>query len=433
MRIARPLVVVMPIATAIVLCLSTGRTSAHGNAFELGRPLDGLNMQQRAQFRDGKTVFEEVEDATDGLGPIFNNTGCAVCHSTPVTGGASAINETRAQKLVNGQLFEFPGGSLFQSQAISSNCAETIPPDANVIALRQTTPLFGLGLVEAIPDSDIEAYAFQEARQHPEQAGRVNRVTDVASGQNRVGRFGWKDQHATLLSFSGDAYVNEMGVTNRLFPTENAPNGDLTKLKACDTVADPEDKDDDVTQFANFMRFLAPPPRDPSLARASSGGGGSDHGGPDRGSLRDRFNSFFGRGGARDDGGRSSATDLSGPAGGEKLFEQIGCAVCHHAGFVARSRVDAIDGQPVNAYSDFLLHDVGTGDGILQGTAPPNELRTPPLWGLSDSAPYLHDGSAATVRDAIKRHGNQGAAARAAFDALSWQQQQAVLDFLDAI
>jgi CxxC motif-containing protein (DUF1111 family) len=422
MRLARPLVVVTPIVTAIVLCLTTGRTSAHGSFFELGRPLDGINLQQRAQFRDGKAAFEEVETAADGLGPIFNNTGCAVCHSTPVTGGGSAINETRAQKLVNGQLFEFPGGSLFQTQAISPNCAETLPPDANVIALRQTTPLFGLGLVEAIPDSDIEAYAFQQARQHPHQAGRVNRVTDVASGQNRVGRFGWKDQQATLLSFSGDAYVNEMGVTNKFFPTENAPNGDLTKLKACDTVPDPEDKNDDVTLFANFMRLLAPPPRDPSLAVASNS---ADSAGTS--SMADRFSSFFGR------GGHDPSPDLTGPAGGEKIFDQIGCAVCHHAGFVARSHIDAINGQPVNAYSDFLLHDVGTGDGIAQGTARPNELRTPPLWGLSDSAPYLHDGSAATVRDAIKRHGNQGAAARAAFEALSWHQQQAVLDFLDAI
>jgi CxxC motif-containing protein (DUF1111 family) len=417
MRVARPLLVVTPFVTAIVVCLTTGRTSAHGSPAELGRPLEGLNMQQRAQFRDGKAAFEEVEDVADGLGPIFNNTGCAVCHSSPVTGGGSAINETRAQKLVGGQLFDFPGGSLFQSQAISTNCGETIPPDANVTAFRQTTPLFGLGLVEAIPDGEIEAYAFQQARQHPEQAGRVNRVTDVASGQNRVGRFGWKDQQATLLSFSGDAYVNEMGVTNKFFPTENAPNGDLVKLKACDTVADPEDKNDDVTLFANFMRLLAPPPRDPSLAHSTADGGGD---------MRDRFSSFFRR-------GKDPSPDLSGPAAGEKVFEQIGCAVCHHSGFVARSRIDAIDGQPVNAYSDFLLHDVGTGDGIAQGTARPNELRTPPLWGLSDSAPYLHDGSAATVRDAIKRHGNQAADARKAFDGLSWHQQQAVLDFLDAI
>ena len=161
MRFARSLLVVTPLVMAIVVCLTTGRSAANGNRSELGRPLEGLNMQQLKAFRDGKEAFEEVEEAADGLGPIFNNTGCAVCHSTPVTGGASAINETRAQKLVNGQLFEFPGGSLFQTEAISPNCAETIPPDANVRAFRQTTPLFGLGLVEAIPDSDIEDYARQ--------------------------------------------------------------------------------------------------------------------------------------------------------------------------------------------------------------------------------------------------------------------------------
>ena len=115
------------------------------------------------------------------------------------------------------------------------------------------------------------------------------------------------------------------------------------------------------------------------------------------------------------------------------MFAEVGCVVCHYAGYVAKSRIDAINGQRVGAYSDFLLHDIGTGDGIAQGDAGPNELRTTPLWGLSDSAPYLHDGSAASVRDAIKRHGKQADASRKAFDALPFNLQDAMLDFLDAI
>ena len=412
MRVARSLLVVAPLATAIVVCFTTGRSAAHGSRFELGRPLEGLNMQERGLFRDGKDAFEEVDDEAEGLGPIFNNTGCAVCHSSPVTGGSSPINETRGQKLTSGTLFELPGGSLFQSDAINTNCRETIPADVNVTALRQTTPLFGLGLVEAIPDFEIEAYSFLQARLHPEQAGRVNRVIDVASGSSRVGRFGWKDQQATLQSFSGDAYVNEMGITSKLFPQENAPNGDVARLKACDQQPDPEDKKDDVTHFANFMRLLAAPPRDPSLGRADSDHGGFDHGGFDRDQNRDRDR---------------------GPARGERAFEAVGCAVCHRSGFVARSPIDAINGHRVFAYSDFLLHDIGTGDRIAQGNARPNELRTPPLWGLAQSPPYLHDGSAASVRDAIKRHANQAAASRKAFDALPWNLQDALLDFLDSI
>ena len=418
MRVARSLLVVTPLVATAFLTLSTGRSTANSSRFELGRPLEGIGFQERRAFRDGKDAFEENEAGQDRLGPIFNNTGCAVCHSSPATGGASPINETRAQKLVGNQLFDLPGGSLFQSDGISAGCRETLPSDANVVALRQTTPLFGLGLVEAIPDGEIEAYAFRQARFHPEQAGRVNRVLDVASGnQQRVGRFGWKDQQATLLSFSGDAYVNEMGVTSRFFPNENAPNGDMTKLKACDKAADPEDTEDDVTKFANFMRLLAAPPRDERLSRleAALDRGGDDRDRPDGRDFEHRFD--------RD----------SGPARGEKVFTAIGCAVCHYAGYVARSRIDAIDGKRVGAYSDFLLHDVGTGDGIAQGNARPNELRTTPLWGLQESAPYLHDGSAASIRDAIKRHANQGASSSKAFDALSWNMQQSVIEFLEAI
>src|SRR5262245_13896735 len=338
MRVARSLLVVTPLVATAILTLSTGRSTANSSRFELGRPLEGIGFMERRAFRDGKEAFEEVETDADGLGPTFNNTGCAVCHSSPATGGASPILETRAQKLVGNQLFELPGGSLFQSEGISPGCRETLPPEANVVALRQTTPLFGVGLIEAIPDSEIEQYAFRQARFHPEQAGRVNRVLDVASGnQQRVGRFGWKDQQATLLSFSGDAYLNEMGVTSKFFPNENAPNGDMTKLKACDKTPDPEDKDDDVTLFANFMRLLAPPPRDERLGRLDTA---FDRDGDDRDRADGRdFEHRF----ERD----------SGPARGEKVFTAIGCAVCHYAGYVARSRIDAINGRRVGAYSDF--------------------------------------------------------------------------------
>ncbi len=419
MRVARSLLVVTPLVAATFVTLSTGRSTANSSRSELGRPLEGIGFQERKAFRDGKDAFAEVETDADGLGPIFNNTGCAVCHSSPAVGGASPINETRAQKLVGNQLFDLPGGSLFQSDATSSGCRENLPAEANVVGLRQTTPLFGLGLVEAIPDFEIEAYAFRQARFHPAEAGRINRVLDVASGgQSRVGRFGWKDQQATLLSFSGDAYVNEMGVTSKFFPNENAPNGDMTKLKACDKAADPEDKDDDVTLFTNFVRLLAPPPRDERLSRLEVGSGFDGHGDGER---------------DRDHGSDRGFDRDIGPARGEKVFAAIGCGVCHYAGFVARSRIDAINGKRVGAYSDFLLHDIGTADGIAQGNARPNELRTTPLWGLQESAPYLHDGSAATIQDAIKRHGNQAAASRKAFDGLSWHLQQSLVEFLEAI
>ncbi len=373
-------------------------------------------MDERKLFRDGKESFEQTEEATDGLGPIFNDVGCAACHSAPAVGGASGINETRAAKVVNGRYFELPGGSLFQSQATSPACAETVPSDANVIAKRQTTPLFGSGLIEAIPDAQIEGYRAEQVRFHPGQAGLAHHLVDVATGVTRVGRFGWKAQQATLLAFSGDAYVNEMGITSGLFLKENAPNGDPAKLLACDAVTDPEDHDEDVVAFANFMRLLAPPPREDGFGHRREHGWrhggdqgrdrGQDRGGPNAGSACDR--------------------------GGE-LFEKVGCEVCHHAGFTARSPIAAINGQTVDAFSDFLLHDVGTGDGIVQGEARGNSIRTAPLWGISQSAPYLHDGSAATIRDAIRRHANQGTSARSAFEALSYEEQRALLEFLDSI
>ena len=360
-------------------------------------------MDELKLFKDGKDAFAEEEDAATGLGPIFNNTGCAVCHSSPAVGGASAINETRAARVAGGRYFELPGGSLFQDQATSAACAEKVPADANVIAKRQTTPLFGMGLIEAIPDGQIEAYRAEQARFHSGQAGRVHRVLDVASGATRVGRFGWKSQQATLLSFSGDAYINEMGITSRLFPTENAPNGDQARLLACDKVTDIEDDEDDIVLFTNFMRLLGPPPRDHSRCVASGRG-------------RDRHVHGAGSGDP-----------------GEDLFARVGCEVCHHSGFRAMSEVRAINGQRVDAFSDFLLHDIGTGDGIVQGDARGNEIRTAPLWGVSESAPYLHDGSAPTTSDAIERHGRQADPARRAFLDLSVDEQRALLAFLDSI
>jgi CxxC motif-containing protein (DUF1111 family) len=339
-------------------------------------------------FLEGKDGFEEEEGAEEGLGPIFNHVGCAACHFAPAIGGASEISEVRAARLMGGIYTDFPGGSLFQTKATRPECMERPPVIANVRALRQTTPLFGSGLIEAIPDSQIREYAALQAATHPEQAGRLHRVLDVASGDMRIGRFGWKSQQATLPAFSGDAYLNEMGITTPMFPDENAPNGDPAKLAACDRVADPEDDGEDLEFFTNFMRLLAPPPRHPESPRVERGG---------------------------------------------KLFEQVGCAVCHRAGFTARSPIGAIDGQRVDAFSDFLLHDAGTGDGIEQGDAQVNEVRTAPLWGISASAPYLHDGSARTIEQAILRHGNQAGSARNAFEALSPEEKDLLLEFLDSI
>lgn len=389
-----------PVAAGVLIWTANDTAVARGRAPRMGEPLRGLTTEEQQLFLAGKEEFEAVEDADDGLGPVFNGTSCVICHGIPATGGSSPQNETRAQLFDGTDHFDLPGGSLFQSLAVSPDCAEAVPPNANVIAPRQSTPLFGSGLIEAIPDRRIERYAALQARNHPEQAGRIHRVVDAASGVTRVGRFGWKAQQATLLSFSADAYLNEMGITTHVFPRENAPNGDQSRLAACDTVPDPEDEDGNFELFAHYMRLLAPPPvEDERVGRRQRSRRGKQ--------------------------GR----DVSGRIG----FESVGCAVCHYDRYQAQSPIRAIGGTTVKAFSDFLLHDVGTGDGIVQGEAGANELRTPPLWGLRESGPYLHDGSAPTIEEAIRRHANQGAAARDAFDRLSPGEQEALLEFLNSI
>ena len=421
MKAARPVLILSSyLVLVFALSFDTPAVARGGGRAQFGKALDGLNMDERKVFRDAKEEFEAAEDAGGGLGPIFNEVSCVACHSVPAVGGSSPISEPRAQRVDGGTHFEFPGGSLFQVNAIRPDCQEVIPSDANARTLRQTTPLFGSGLIEAIPDFQIEAYRALQHRTHPAQEGRVHRVVDVASAATRVGRFGWKAQQATLLAFSADAYVNEMGITSRLFPNENAPNGDRVKLAACDSVADPEDTEDDIVAFADFMRMLAPPPRDYQWERDR-----------DDDQAYDRWRHASGGQGRGQNGPRRR--EPSQLQRGEMIFESVGCAVCHRAGYTTSTRIAALDRQRVDAYSDFLLHDVGTGDGIIQGDALGNELRTAPLWGISESAPYLHDGSASTIESAIEHHGNQAAAAREAYGRLSRAESEAVLAFLDSI
>jgi CxxC motif-containing protein (DUF1111 family) len=210
-----------------------------------------------------------------------------------------------------------------------------------------------------------------------------------------VGRFGWKAQHATLLAFGADAYRNEMGITNDLFPTEVAYGITAEAMRRCDAVPDAEDRRDPVTRrrgidnFESFMRFLAP---------------------IDRGAI--------------------------GPLerDGEAVFAVIGCASCHVPRLVTGPHPNRVfDRQVVALFSDLLLHDVGTGDGIQQGAAPASDLRTPALWGLRLRRPLLHDGSAATIADAIRRHAGEATLARRGFEQLSPADVRALLAFLRSL
>ena len=203
-----------------------------------GDPLPGLTSDLRARFNAGKTGFREVETVADGIGPVFNNVSCVACHSTPATGGGSTLVETRFGRMVNGQfdpMTEF-GGSLIQTQGIGlfngvNFVGETVPHQATIVAGRRTTPLFGLGLFNAaVPDATFEQLATLEQHHIRLRQRGVNMVTDQATGEQIAGRFGWKCQQGSLFSFSGDAYLNEMGVTTPLDPTENCPQGNCALL-----------------------------------------------------------------------------------------------------------------------------------------------------------------------------------------------------------
>jgi CxxC motif-containing protein (DUF1111 family) len=370
--------------------------SSGSTATPFGAPLPGLTTTLRTVFAAGLAEFQDEDTVASGLGPIFNDVSCAACHSTPAPGGASAIMETRFGRLVNGQFDPLTalGGSLLQAKAIDPAVQEVIPLEANIVAKRMTTPLFGAGLIEAISDATILFNVF--IRRPDGISGRASIITDVATGRTRVGRFGWKAQQATLLAFAGDAYLNEMGITNRLFPQENPPNGNAALLAQYDTVADPEDVVDPVTGkadidvFADFMRLLAPPPTLPLSLAAKAG---------------------------------------------KSLFTQIGCSNCHIPSMTTASNpVAALDRRSVPLYSDLLLHDMGTlSDGIAQAAARPQEMRTAPLWGLRVRGPYLHDGRAATVDAAIVLHDGEAAITRDRYNALSAALKQQLLQFLASI
>jgi CxxC motif-containing protein (DUF1111 family) len=363
---------------------------------QFGAPLPGLTAKQLELFAEGLEEFQNEDAAESGLGPTFNDVSCAACHSEPAIGGTSTKFVTRFGREVNGEYdpLVYLGGSLLQSQAIHPDVQEVVPREATLTALRRTTPLFGFGLIEAIPDWAILQNAAKQMSS--EVSGRASMITDVTTGALRVGRFGWKAQQATLLAFSADAYLNEMGITSRFFPNENAPNGNMQLLAKFDTVADPEDEVDsetgksDIDIFADFMRLLGPPPTLPLTNNAKAG---------------------------------------------QTLFRQIGCSTCHVPSMTTGpNSIRALDRKSVPLYSDLLLHDMGAlGDGIGQADAGPEEMRTAPLWGLRAQTSFLHDGRAKTVNEAIRQHDGEAAPARDRYVKLQRFQQQQLLDFLNSI
>ena len=386
------------LAAGVVVFLG-GLLFAQQRAPRPGDPLQGLTPVEFEEFRLGLDDFLEVETAEEGLGPAYNGTSCAVCHSVPAIGGTSSIAGTRAARGGPGGEFvplDESGESLFQLFSVPSHaCQAIIPAEATIIAYRVPIPLFGAGLVEAIPDDALLALEDPHDLDRDGVSGRAARIVDLASGELRVGRFGWKAQHATLLVFGADAYRNEMGITNDLFPQELALGVSQERMRLCDPLPDPEDVREPRTgrrgidNFESFMKFLAPLGRGPLSETTRRG---------------------------------------------EQIFDAFGCATCHVPSLMTGPSANPLfHRRSVPLFSDLLLHDIGTGDGIQQGAANPEEFRTPALWGLGSRRPLLHDGSAATIPDAIGRHSGEAEFARRQFDESSDENRTALLAFLASL
>jgi CxxC motif-containing protein (DUF1111 family) len=355
----------------------------------------------QADMDGARAAFEAAEVFADGIGPVFNNISCVSCHGNPFFGnGASQITELRAGHFNGTSFVDHPGGSLINDRATDRSIQEHILSGNEVRTLRLTLATNGDGFVESVDSNTLVAIS---NNQPAAQRGTVIQVAVLESGGAvRVGRFGWKNQNASLLSFAADAYLNEMGITNRLLDTENTSNGTVVQGGPFDGKTDPrgvgEDDENDIDEFAEFMRAQKAPPRGPINANVTAG---------------------------------------------QTTFTQIGCAVCHVATITTAPAGTVINAgaftvptslgdKNIHPFSDYLLHDVGTGDGIVQngGQGTRNQLRTAPLWGIGGRTRFMHDGASVTVSDAIARHGNQGATARTNFNNLSATNQSNVLAFI---
>src|SRR4029453_17263391 len=367
------------------------------------------------RFEDNLFIFSERETIDDGLGPTYNDVGCVECHQSVDVGAFSQAMEFRAGHLVNGQFVDAPGGQLIHVRGTDSDVVEHISTAETVKAFRVTTSTLGDGFVECISNTTL---ANNVAAQPLAQRGTLTAVAVVeANNALRTGRFGWKAQQASLLSFAGDAYLNEMGITNKFdgfagrsssdpnAGTSENPAGtadgviNVTFPSAFDPVADPEDDGGDVLAFADFMAATRAPGRQNPIPAAA---------------VR-----------------------------GDPLFNQVGCAVCHTRTFTTAPAGTSINGgafivpaalgeKIIHPFSDFALHDVGTGDGIVQnaGQSSANQMKTAPLWGIRARNRFMHDGLSVNVSETIQRHAGRATQAPNAFLALTVQQRSDLLFFV---
>lgn len=373
-------------------------TEAPDDADLLDAPIEGLTAEERAAFVRGDVEFGRAFAPASGLGPLFNDVSCAACHSGDGRGTPATIIE-RFGSHGDGQ-----GGPQLQPRAIPGARAEQLPAGVPV-SRRLPPPVFGVGLIEAIPESAILAHADPEDANGDGISGRPHWVvppgwvlsTEPGGGaQPRLGRFGRKAQVTSLLQQVVEAYHQDIGITSLYLPIENTNAGVDPVTAAADRVVDPEIPASTVNAVIAYLRMLAPP---------------------------------------------ASGSDTPTRERGRQLFADIGCATCHVPEFrTGPSVIAALSNRTIALYSDLLLHDLGDelADGRPDGDANGREWRTAPLWGLRvardflDGALYLmHDGRARSVEEAIELHGGEAAAVRARFRTLSPGDRAALLEVVE--
>ncbi len=398
-------------------------------------------MVDDATHAADQAKFDETEALDDGLGPLYNTQSCRECHQNPTSGGPSQVTELRVGhagphgEFVNPEIpiargtEVIKGRSLVNDRAICPNAAfpgteiqERVPDSEKIRTFRVSLNVLGDGFVEAVADQTFVDLAKDQCKKNHKICGQVLYVPIVeAPGQTRVGRFGWKDQQASLLSFAADAYLNEMGITSRLQPDE------VTNL--CNTVAEPNDKTgpdglSDIDHFARFMRATETPARDAQIAQTPKARLGAE------------------------------------------LFDKVGCDICHVQTLTtapAGTNLNggtftvppALGGKQFHPYGDFLLHNVGTGDGIVQSMTEhygkkmyqitwknlsisefnntANKIRTAPLWGVRMHSRLMHDGASVTLLDAILRHRGEAEHVTQKFEKLKPAEKEALLEFLRSL
>ncbi|HLW84233.1 MAG TPA: di-heme oxidoredictase family protein [Candidatus Sulfotelmatobacter sp.] len=417
-----------------------------------------LNSNEQIFFNQAQLRFQEINsvlgliagEESAGLGPTFNGNSCAQCHAQPTVGGTSPgltspqnpipnpqvalatldgasnvvpsfitatgpVREARFIKTASGAL---DGGvhDLYtiagRSDAVGCTLSQPDFPtalSANNVIFRVPTPLFGLGLVEATPDANLQANL--DSTKSARAALKIGGVFNTSGNDGTITRFGWKAQNKSLAIFAGEAYNVEQGVSNELFPNERSAvpgcvfnpspedatpllNGNSSSPNFGTPIGTASEMTSDAANFAAFIRLSAP--ATPAASTAST---------------------------------------LNGAA----VFSNIGCNLCHSPALTTGASIfTGMSNVTYNPFSDFALHNMGVGlaDGVHQGAAGPNQFRTAPLWGLGQRLFFLHDGRTTDLIQAIQSHSSSGSEATLVvhkFNALKASDVQDLLNFLRSL